>query len=57
MISGTGATIWSKLALGLLATITFKAVPFCVYAPFPVLLPFFKCISEVVFCEGVQHCL
>jgi hypothetical protein len=21
------------------------------------LLPFFKCILKVVFCEGVQHCL
>jgi hypothetical protein len=27
------------------------------YAPFPVLLPFFKCILEIVFCEADQHCL
>jgi hypothetical protein len=38
-----------------LVTITLEIVPFCTYAPFPVLLPFFKCILEVVFCEGVQH--
>jgi hypothetical protein len=49
-----------KLTLSLLATITLKVVPFHVYdvyAPFPVLLPFLKCILEVVFCETVQHCL
>jgi hypothetical protein len=33
-----------------MAVITIRA-----YAPFPALLPFFKCILEVVFCEGVQH--
>jgi hypothetical protein len=27
------------------------------YAPFPVLLPLSKCILEVVFYEGVRHCL
>jgi hypothetical protein len=43
--------------LGPLATITLKVVPFRMYAPFPALLPFFKCILEIVFCEGVQHCL
>jgi hypothetical protein len=26
-----------------------------VYAPFPELLPFFKCILEIVLCEDVQH--
>jgi hypothetical protein len=31
--------------------------PFCIYAPFPVLLPFFKCIPEIVLCEGDQHYL
>jgi hypothetical protein len=35
--------------LGLLATITLKVVPFHMYAPFPELLQFFKCILEVVF--------
>jgi hypothetical protein len=37
------------------ATITLEVIPFRAYAPFPGLLPFFKCILEVVICEGVQH--
>jgi hypothetical protein len=44
-----------KLNLGLLATITLKLVIFCAYAPLSALLPFLKCILEVVFCEDVQH--
>jgi hypothetical protein len=44
-----------KLTLGLLATISLEEVPFRVFAPFPSLLPFFKCIVKVVFCEGSQH--
>jgi hypothetical protein len=44
-----------KLILDPLATITLKVVPFHVYAPIPVLLLLFKCILEVVLCEGVQH--
>jgi hypothetical protein len=44
-----------KLTLGLLATIAHELVPFCAYAPFPALLPFFKCTLEVVLCEGVHH--
>jgi hypothetical protein len=44
-----------KLTLGLLATITHKIVPFCAYAPFPALLPFFKYTLEAVLCEGVHH--
>jgi hypothetical protein len=44
-----------KVTLGILATSTLEAVPFRAYAPFPALLPFLKCILEVVFCEGVQH--
>jgi hypothetical protein len=44
-----------KLTLGLLAIITLEVDPFCTYAPFPVLLPFFKFHLEIVFCEGVQH--
>jgi hypothetical protein len=39
-----------------LATIT-EVVPFRVYAPFSVHLPFFNYILEVVFRKGVQHCL
>jgi hypothetical protein len=39
-----------KLTLGLLVTITLKAAPFHKYVPFSALLPFFKCILEVVFC-------
>jgi hypothetical protein len=46
-----------KLTLSILATITLQVAPFCSYAPFPALLPLFKCILEVVFREGVQHCL
>jgi hypothetical protein len=42
-----------KLILDLLATITLKAIPFHPYTPFSELLPFFKCILEVVFCEDV----
>jgi hypothetical protein len=42
-----------KLTLCLLATITLEVVPFRAYAQFPAFLPFFKCILEVVFCEGV----
>jgi hypothetical protein len=40
--------------LGILATITLEADAFAVNAP---LLPFFKCILEVVLCEDVhlQH--
>jgi hypothetical protein len=41
-----------KLSLGLLAITTLKVAPFCVYASFPALLPFFKCILEVVFCSA-----
>jgi hypothetical protein len=44
-----------KLTLGLLAVIALEATPFCAYAPFLALLPCFKCILEVVFCEGVQY--
>jgi hypothetical protein len=40
--------------LGLLAPITLELVPFHVYALFPAPLPFFKCILEVIFCEGVK---
>jgi hypothetical protein len=46
-----------KLTLVLLATITLEVVPFRACAPFPAPLPFFKCILEVVICEGVQHLL
>jgi hypothetical protein len=41
--------------LSFLATINLEVVPFRAYATFPALLPFSKCILEVVFCEGVQH--
>jgi hypothetical protein len=44
-----------KLTLGLVATITLEVLSFRAYAPFPAILPFFKCILDVVFCEGVQH--
>jgi hypothetical protein len=38
-----------KLTLVLLATITLEVTPFLE------ILPFFKCILEVVFCKDVQH--
>jgi hypothetical protein len=38
-----------------LATVTLEAVSFRAYASPPALLPFFKCMLEVVFCEGVHH--
>jgi hypothetical protein len=44
-----------RITLGLLSTFTLEVVPFRAYAPFPVLSQIFKCILEVVFCEGVQH--
>jgi hypothetical protein len=31
-----------KLTLGILATMNLEVVPFCAYALFPALLPFFK---------------
>jgi hypothetical protein len=40
-----------KLTSGLLATITLEVISFCAYALFAVLLQFFKCILEVVFCD------
>jgi hypothetical protein len=40
--SGTGASIWSKVTSGLLATVTLKVFPFRAYAPFPAILPFFN---------------
>jgi hypothetical protein len=43
--------------LDLPTAITLKVAPFQTYAPFPALLKFLKCILQVVFCEGVQHCL
>jgi hypothetical protein len=36
------------LTLVLLAIITLGVVPFRAYAPFPTLLPFFKCVLEVI---------
>jgi hypothetical protein len=33
-----------------MATITLEVVRFRMYAPYPVLLPFYRCILQVVFC-------
>jgi hypothetical protein len=44
-----------QLTFDLLATINLKIVPFHAYAQFSELLPFFKCILEIVFCKDVQH--
>jgi hypothetical protein len=41
--------------LGLMSTVTLEVICFRAYASLPALLPFCKCILEVVFCEGVQH--
>jgi hypothetical protein len=38
-----------------MATIIFELAPFRAYALFSLLLPFFKRIVKVVFCEGVQN--
>jgi hypothetical protein len=54
IIFGTRTAMWSELTLGLPATIALEIVPFRAYAPLPALLPFFKCILEVMFCEDVQ---
>jgi hypothetical protein len=53
----TVTTIWSKLSLGLLATISFEAVPIRAYVTFPNSFTILKCTLEVVFCESVQHSL
>jgi hypothetical protein len=55
IISGLVLPSGQKTTLGLLATITFEVVPFRAYAPFPALLPFLKCILDVVFREGIRH--
>jgi hypothetical protein len=44
-----------KLILRLLATITLEVILFSAFSPFPALLPFFKCILEVMFSESVQQ--
>jgi hypothetical protein len=44
-----------KLTLVLVAAITLEVAPFRAYAPFPALLPFLKCVLEVLFSEGLQH--
>jgi hypothetical protein len=41
-----------KLTSGLLTTIAIEVVPFRAYAPFPKLLPFFKCILEIMFWDS-----
>jgi hypothetical protein len=46
-----------KLTFGQLATITFEVVLFHMYSWLTALLPLFKCILEVLFCDSVQHCL
>jgi hypothetical protein len=56
IISGTGAVIWSKVTLGLLAAITLEVIPFRVYAPLSAVLPFlnasWKSCSVGVFSIG-----
>jgi hypothetical protein len=38
-----------------MVTIALEADPFRAYAPFSALLPLFKYVLEIVFCEAVQH--
>lgn len=45
-----GAAIWSKTNAGIAGHHHPQTGPFCTYAPFSVLLPFFKCTLAVVFC-------
>jgi hypothetical protein len=44
-----------KLTLALLATIALKVGSFREYVPFSAFFHLFKCILQVVLCEGVQH--
>jgi hypothetical protein len=53
IISGTDAAIWSKINFVPTGHHHPPSSPFRAYAPFQALLPFFKCILEVVFWEGV----
>jgi hypothetical protein len=56
IIPGTGAAIWPRTNLGSSGHHLPRSSPLLhVSTPFSALLPFFKCILEVVFCEGVQH--
>jgi hypothetical protein len=51
-ISGTGAANWSKTNFwptGHHHTWSSSLPPFCEYVLFPALLPFFKCILEILF--------
>jgi hypothetical protein len=55
LISGTGADISSKTNFGPTGHHHSPTAPFSSHAPFPALLPFFKCVLEVAFCEAVLH--
>jgi hypothetical protein len=44
-----------KLTLDLLDTVALEVVPFRASAPFPAVLPFFKCNLKVMICEGVLN--
>jgi hypothetical protein len=46
-----------KLTLSLLATITLRVTHFRTYAQFLLLLPFFKSILEVMFCQDQFNCV
>jgi hypothetical protein len=43
-----------RLTLGLLTTVTLEVVPFRPYALFPVPLPFFKCILEILLYDSAS---
>jgi hypothetical protein len=57
IISGTGAAICLTTNYRPTGHYHMEDVPFHMHVLFPVLLLFLKCILQVMFCEGVQHCL
>jgi hypothetical protein len=57
IISGTGAAIWSKTNFGPIGHHHPRSSPIPLICTVPSASAIFKCILQVVFCEGVQHCL
>jgi hypothetical protein len=49
--------MWLKTNFWPTNHITLQVAPFSAYIAFPALLPFLRCILEVVFCERVHHSL
>jgi hypothetical protein len=57
IISGTGASIWSKTNFGPTGHHHTLSSPLPCICTIHVASPIFKCIQEVVFCKGIQHSL